>query len=405
MAPEQSQMHWVSSLVETPRVELKAADNPAWSELWQADIAPIWHAELSGIPVVHHQDSGKRWLPEWRPWPGEKVTLDITRPQGVRGQTITIDSSRLLQSAGRRASDFNLDLVIRSSRGKQHSLTLPEQARLQSVTIDGIAQPIRQDGRRVTLPIKPGRQVVRLSWLVSEGVRNRLETPEMDLGESSVNSSITVKLSRDRWVLLTGGPRLGPAVLFWGVLLVIFAIAIGLGRIRLTPLKYRHWVLLGIGLSQAPVWAGIIVVGWLFALGARARLSAEVSKLTFNSMQIGLTLLTLLALSALFGAIQQGLLGVPEMQIAGNHSNANELNWYQDRIGSTLPQAWVISVPLLAYRLLMLGWALWLAFALLTWLRWGWGCFSKQGIWRAIKLEIKSQKRPKPQRAPADQQS
>ena len=36
-----------------------------------------------------------------------------------------------------------------------------------------------------------------------------------------------------------------------------------------------------------------------------------------------------------------------------------------------------------AYRLLMLAWALWLAFALLGWLRWGWQCLASDGLWRA----------------------
>jgi hypothetical protein len=30
----------------------------------------------------------------------------------------------------------------------------------------------------------------------------------------------------------------------------------------------------------------------------------------------------------------------------------------------------------------MLAWALWLASALLNWLKWGWGCFSSNGLWR-----------------------
>jgi hypothetical protein len=30
----------------------------------------------------------------------------------------------------------------------------------------------------------------------------------------------------------------------------------------------------------------------------------------------------------------------------------------------------------------MLGWALWLAYSLLDWLRWGWGCFAANGLWR-----------------------
>ncbi len=57
------------------------------------------------------------------------------------------------------------------------------------------------------------------------------------------------------------------------------------------------------------------------------------------------------------------------MQV-GNMSSAYNLNWYQDRSASTLPQAWVVSVPLMVYRVLMLLWALWLAFSLLKWLTW-----------------------------------
>ncbi|MGH8605615.1 MAG: hypothetical protein ACREXR_23345, partial [Gammaproteobacteria bacterium] len=62
-------------------------------------------------------------------------------------------------------------------------------------------------------------------------------------------------------------------------------------------------------------------------------------------------------------------------------STASQLNWYMDRSDAGMPQAWFLSVPLFGYRLLMLAWALWLAFALLGWLKWGWGCFSQGGLW------------------------
>ncbi|MBI2993807.1 MAG: hypothetical protein HYY48_06475 [Gammaproteobacteria bacterium] len=58
------------------------------------------------------------------------------------------------------------------------------------------------------------------------------------------------------------------------------------------------------------------------------------------------------------------------------------MNWYQDRSGPLLPQAWILSVPLWVYRALMLAWALWLAFALLRWLKWGWSCWSRDGYWK-----------------------
>ncbi|RMG51905.1 MAG: hypothetical protein D6717_12450, partial [Gammaproteobacteria bacterium] len=45
---------------------------------------------------------------------------------------------------------------------------------------------------------------------------------------------------------------------------------------------------------------------------------------------------------------------------------------------------WILSLPLWVYRVLMLGWALWLAFALLGWLRWGWEALQQGGLWRAL---------------------
>jgi hypothetical protein len=72
------------------------------------------------------------------------------------------------------------------------------------------------------------------------------------------------------------------------------------------------------------------------------------------------------------------------MQIAGNGSSNLQLNWMQDRIGATMPQPWAVSVPLYVYRSLMLLWAMWLAWSLLTWLRWAWQCYGKGGIWKPI---------------------
>jgi len=39
------------------------------------------------------------------------------------------------------------------------------------------------------------------------------------------------------------------------------------------------------------------------------------------------------------------------------------------------------------YRGLMLIWALWLAFALIKWLQWGWGSFGFGGYWKRLRKE------------------
>ncbi|MBI2993808.1 MAG: hypothetical protein HYY48_06480 [Gammaproteobacteria bacterium] len=305
---------WDSSLEKSGKIDLTAPDTTDWTEVWRADTSPIWHMAVSGIAVVHHQDNEGRWLPEWRPWPGEGVGLEITRPAGVEGQTLTVDQTEIRTAPGKRATDTTMTLTLRSSRGGQHTLTLPENAELQSVTLNGAAQPIRQEGRSVTLPLVPGTQSAVLTFRSPQGIATLFRTPALDIATPSVNTRIHVALSEDRWTLLLGGPRLGPAVLFWGVLLVVVLIAVGLGRTELTPLRTWHWVLLGIGLTQTSIWEAVVIVGWLLALGARAQLPSDLGRIRFNFMQFMLAVLTLLALGVLFGAVKQGLLGLPAMQ-------------------------------------------------------------------------------------------
>ena len=382
MSPSQSVYSWQSVLDKRLNITFTAPDTTDWMEVWRADVSPVWHMQSEGIPVVHHQDQEKNWLPEWHPWPGESVTLAISKPQGIEGKTLTIDNSQVQIQPGSRATDTTLRFSLRSSQGGQHTVRLPEDARLQSVSIDGVTQPIRQEGNSVTLPVVPGKQVLSLTWRTSQGITTLYRSKQVDLGINSTNASTKINLGQDRWMLYVGGPRMGPAVLYWGVLIVLLLVALALGRVPLTPLKSWQWLLLAIGLSQVSLFMAAFIVAWLMILGARSRLQTLPSPFVFDSMQIGLGFLTFFALSFLFVAVEQGLLGTPEMHVAGNQSSAYDLNWYQDRTDAVLPRVWVLSVPLLVYRLLMLAWALWLAVSLLKWLKWGWQCFTTTAIWR-----------------------
>jgi len=381
LSPNASEISWLSVFDKQETITLTAQNNTFSSEVWRLDASAIWHVEIEGIPVVHHQDKG-RWLPEWRPWPGETVTLNINRPGGVTGQVLTIDRSHLIVSPGQRTTDNVLLLSLRSSRGMQHELTLPKEALLQSVEINGKSQPIRQDGQLVTLPITPGRQQVVLRFQQPIGLSQYFSTPNIGLGIDSVNTLIEINMPRERWILFTGGDPIGPAVMIWGILIVIVLVSVGLGQISLTPLNTLHWLLLGIVLSQVKVELMLVVIAWFILLGWRARISPDLPALKFNAIQIGLLILTGIALITLVFAIKQGLLGHPDMHIAGNGSSADYLRWYEDRTTGTLPSVWVLSSSMWIYRIAMLLWALWLSFALLRWLRWGWECLSTHRLWK-----------------------
>jgi hypothetical protein len=88
------------------------------------------------------------------------------------------------------------------------------------------------------------------------------------------------------------------------------------------------------------------------------------------------------------------------MMIAGNGSSVDSLLWFSDRLDGALPQPWVVSVPLLAYRLVMLAWALWLALAVIRWARWTWACFSERGLWRPLFPRSLPQAPPPPAAPP-----
>ncbi len=168
MAPDQGELVWSSVLPIGERVTFAASVGEPWAEVWQVEVGPVWHVEYEGAPTVRQGEGGLR---EWRPWPGELVSLLVTRPQGVPGQTLTIDSARLDLEPGLRATDAKLELALRSSRGGHHVVTIPPDALLQQVTINGARQTIGQEGQLVRVPVEPGSQ---------RGPDGRRQTPAVE---------------------------------------------------------------------------------------------------------------------------------------------------------------------------------------------------------------------------------
>ncbi len=382
--PESS---FASTLATAERIQLVAPKDASWTEEWRVALGPLWHLEAEGIPPVDEVSAGAR-ARTWRPWPGERVTLAIDRPAGEKAPTLTIDRSELTLRPGLRAADATLELTLRSSQGGQHAITLPEGAELTQLRVNDAVQPLRQEGRRVPLTLAPGVRRVALDWREPRELGALVRGSAVDLGAPSVNASVQVAVPERRWVLFVGGPRLGPSVLFWPTLAVIAGLALALARLGLTPLRAWHWLLLGVGLTQAPLPASALVVVWLLALGVRGRYAeplAGTHRVAFDMLQLALVGLTLAAGVGLVVAIQTGLLGSPTMRIGGNDSDATLLRWYQDRADALLPTPWMLSLSIWWYRLAMLAWALWLALALVGWLRWGFAQWSAGGAWRPLR--------------------
>ncbi|PID54924.1 MAG: hypothetical protein CR978_01705 [Gammaproteobacteria bacterium] len=384
LSSSQNRFRWRSRLPFSEQISLTAPENDSWLEIWRAHISPIWNVSIEGIAPVNHLGAQNSWLPSWHPWPGENVTLTIRRPEGVAGKTRTIESSELSLRPGKRATDAELNMVLKASQGGHHLITLPEAAELLGIRINDINQAIRLKDGQIKLPIVPGTQRVFINWRTPQELGTVWQSPDISLAQDSVNAKLKVNMPRDRWVLWLSGPRMGPAVLIWGAVLVLVLIALILGRAGKNrfPLASLSWLILGVGLTQFSVYAVFLVALWFFAFYYRSTLSNNSQRLGINVLQVALVALSFVTGAVLLAAVKNGLLGSPAMLVEGNHSSAYLYHWYQDRSAEHYPQATVVSAPIWVYRALMLAWALWLAVSALNWIKWAWQAFASGGLWR-----------------------
>lgn len=388
----QSQFRWRSLLPPTARLRLVAPETSHWVEVWRVQPSPRWHMVASGPPALAAQQAEWR---AWRPWPGESLMLAFQRPLPAPGATVTVENVDLEQRVGARGAEVQVTLVLRSSVGGDYRLVLPVPGVLQRVEIDGRSQSVPERDGAVVLPLRPGLQRAQLTWQLEEGVANWTTTLPLVLPTPATNLHLTLQLPRDRWPVWLRGPDIGPAMLYWGVLAVVVAVALVLGlavrRLGLSiPLAAWQWLLLGVGMSTVNSAGSLAVIAWFFALEARRRWIPPSRAFVYNAAQLGLIALTLIAVATLIYTIPRSLLAAPDMQVVGNGSGGLLYRWYQDRSDGALPQGAVFSLPLWVYRLAMLAWSLWLVFALVRWARWGWESLGTGGLWRPRTSPAKS---------------
>lgn len=388
-------VRWSSRLDHTAQLTLQAPALDQRAEVWEIGAAPMWHVDATGVPTSASED-GLRY----QPLPGERLQLTFSRPTAIAGDSLAFDSVQLASVAGARATETTLSLHARSTRGGEHAIDLPAGTDLLDAHRDGESINLAVRAGKLSLPLLPGGHDYRLRLREPHGVDTQTRTSVYALHAPVANIDLGLQLPQDRWVLWTWGPTTGPAVLYWSQLVVLLLAAWLLARYAPTPLRFRHWLLLGLGFSAFAWSAYALVVLWLILLGLRARgvSSTQIGPIKFNLLQTGLAGLTLLALLVLVAAVPKGLLGLPDMHVAGNGSSASNLAWFADRSAGALPRGGVFSVPLWFYKLAMLAWALWLANALIGWLRWAFDAWTHGGHWR--KRELKPGVTP-PQLPPA----
>lgn len=373
------QRQWLSSIAPVDRLAVTAGELDERSEHWQVSSSALWRVKANGTPLVGISDPGGRQ--HYRPLPGEALSLDIEPIAPLEGPWLAVDRAEMDVRLGARSADYTLHASLRATRAGSHTVQLPPAAELLEASIEGRAQNLQAEDGALRLALAPGQQHLVVRWHQPTGADLLWRSAAPDLGVPPANVSISASLSDRRWILWTGGPLLGPAVLYWAALAVTLLLAFALSRSGRTPLRLHHWLLLGLGFSTVSWPALVLVVGWLLAVDLRERSGTALTGRQRNGAQVGLGLLTILALVVLVSVIPAGLLGQPDMQVVGNGSSSTELRWFVDRSAPRLPETSIVSAPLWVYRVAILLWAVWLASALLGWLRWTWQAMGSGGYW------------------------
>lgn len=381
LAPEQASLQWQSQLKPVGNLEWTASSRPEQLERWQLSYASYWQVEAAGLKPLQQSADGQFRQLEFLPWPGQTLQWQIQRPPAISGSQLAIDSVRLQLTPGELQEQGVLKFDYRSSKAGQHPLVLPTDLRVISLEVDGQKQDFHLEQQRLWLPLLPGSHSVQLSYQRPLAASSWYQSPLIDLGVAASNLRIELTPASKRWILFASGPQVGPAILFWGECLMLLVLALVFSRLN-SPVKPYQWLLLALGLSLSSWPVLLLAAFWFWCLHRRQRQPVD-SRFWFNTRQLGLVLLSLSLIGALFAAIVTSLLGAPDMHIVGNDSTAWQLNWFVDQTAGVLAQVKLLTLPTWLYQLVLLVWALWLAMQMLHWLVWAWQAYSRGGFWRS----------------------
>lgn len=370
---------WGSRLEAVDALQLVAPVLTQRAEIWKLVASPTWNVRAEGVPGVHPEDDAT--LQQFHPLPGESLQLSVSRPEAVAGRVVAIDQAALNSSFGKRSGEHTLTLGLRATQGGQHALTLPANAEVLRVVVRGETLNLRPEKGVLRLPLRPGVNAVEVGLRINEepGLHPRL--PAIDLGTHASNIELAMQLPADRWVLVTNGPRIGPAVLYWGELIVMLLLAFAVARSGFLPIKLHEAFLLGIGFSTVSWWSLVVFVAVLAAFAARMRWPREGRFWLFNLTQLALAIAALVAASVLLVALNGGLLGYPDLHVTGHGSTATNLRWFADQTEGRLPDASAWVLPMWMYRALMLAWAFWMAWFLIRIGRFVFESWTAGGAW------------------------
>ena len=118
--------------------------------------------------------------------------MKVSRPEGVEGATLAIDSVQASTNVGKRSANTTLNFNYRSTQGGRHIIKLPPAARVSAVRIDNLPVQARPEKGELPLALAPGRHIVQIDWEESGDVTFSTHPSAVDLGSPASNITHTV---------------------------------------------------------------------------------------------------------------------------------------------------------------------------------------------------------------------
>ncbi len=365
--PAEKFLNFNSLLPYKAELKLESQKGRSLSEIWEVACKPIVSCSASGLKPTSSASEGQR---EWHfdPFPGELTTIKVRALDSVGGDFVTIDEVTSRQEFGAYMRSADLSITVRVSEQAPFWFELPEGAVVKGATLDGKGA-ISIEGRKLSALLSPGSHELKASYTEGDkaGIFDRVSA--VTFSHPAHNVKVQISPTDERWLLFTGGTSWGPSVVFWGKLIMVILIVLGLSNVGLLTLTPLASLFLGIGLTTLPMIRIWIPLTWLAALALYAAQRQIFKSIPRNIFLVGFALLTVLSLACIYEVIEYGLVLTPPMLVVGGQSTAASLNWYLDHGGTVLFRPWIIWLPLWTWRLLMLVWSTWMVVMIIKWIK------------------------------------
>jgi hypothetical protein len=382
-----NQVTWESNLAPIDKMVLQNTDTKNL-ETWIIYNENSWLYNYEGLnPISANSNEKYKSINTWVMWPEEKVNLSFNLPKVAEGQASNVTNFKLTTNWENDPVEHLANFTINTSVGGRYVVKFEDkETEAIKLKIGGnIVETKIKDGI-LALDLLAGENNISLEFK-SGKTSIMYKVPVLKFESPVTNAEFKLNASK-RWVMFTGGGDIRPAVLVWGILIAFAIFAWFLNRHTKTPLKFVSWLLLLFGLSQTFWMTSFFIIVWIVAFSLKEgyikKLKDE-NALTFskfNQVQTGLGILALVGLITLISVVAKGLMSNPEVFTIGFGTFGAHLSWYTQSWNGVDNNPWILSLPMSAYRVFMLGWGIWLAFSLMTWLKWMWQEYSRDGYWK-----------------------